>query len=378
MADEEHLAVLKRGVKAWNVWRMQHAQAIPGLRGPDVNTGHLRIVDLCGADLRGADLVEVNLRGTKLVGADLRGVDLRGANLREADLRKAKLSGANLRWATFMEANLSEADLSSADLFRANLLEANLVRARLIHSNLAWVDLSNANLSGANLVSSRVSHCTFANTDLSTIEGLEEVEHRGPSTLGIDTIYLSKGKISEVFLRGAGVPEEFITYMKSLVANPIEFYSCFISYSTKDQEFAERLYADLQNKNVRCWFAPHDVQGGKKLNEQIDEAIRVHEKVLLILSPASMHSEWVKTEIAKTRKRELREKKQVLFPLRLVSFEAIRDWECFDADAGKDSAREIREYFIPDFSNWKNHDEYQKAFGRLMKDLKAGEKGTEW
>ncbi len=53
------------------------------------------------------------------------------------------------------------------------------------------------------------------------------------------------------------------------------------------------------------------------------------------------------------------------------AFQAIRDWECFDSDAGKDSAREIREYFIPDFSNWKNHDSYQKAFERLLKDLRA-------
>ena len=37
-----------------------------------------------------------------------------------------------------------------------------------------------------------------------------------------------------------------------------------------------------------------------------------------------------------------------------------------------DSAREIREYFIPDFSNWKDHDSYQTAFQRLVKDLKAG------
>ena len=45
-------------------------------------------------------------------------------------------------------------------------------------------------------------------------------------------------------------------------------------------------------------------------------------------------------------------------PIRLVDFEKLRDWENFDADTGKDSAREIREYFIPDFSNWKNHDSY--------------------
>ncbi len=185
------------------------------------------------------------------------------------------------------------------------------------------------------------------------------------------TIYKSKGKIPEVFLRGAGVPDNFIAYVRSLVDNPIQFYSCFISYSTKDQEFAERIHADLQSRGVRCWFAPEDVKGGKKLHEQIDEAIRLHERLLLILSENSMNSEWVKTEIAKARKREVREGKRVLFPVRLVSFNQIRDWECFDGDTGKDSAREIREYFIPDFNSWKDHDAYKRAFDRLLRDLKA-------
>ena len=90
-----------------------------------------------------------------------------------------------------------------------------------------------------------------------------------------------------------------------------------------------------------------------------------------MLSLDSMSSEWVKREIAKARRREMHEKKQVLFSVRLVSFETIRDWECFDADTGKDSAREIREYFIPDFSDWKNPDSYDAAFGRLLQDLKA-------
>jgi len=114
------------------------------------------------------------------------------------------------------------------------------------------------------------------------------------------------------------------------------------------------------------------MQSGQKVYEQIDQAIRVHEKLLLILSSDSMNSEWVKTKIAKARKREVRENKQVLFPVRLVSFETIRDWECFDGDTGKDSAREIREFFIPDFSDWKDHGRYQEAFERLLQDLKAG------
>jgi hypothetical protein len=52
-------------------------------------------------------------------------------------------------------------------------------------------------------------------------------------------------------VRGAGAPEEFITRMKSLVPNPIEFYSCFISYSTKDKEFAKRLHGVLKNEEKR-------------------------------------------------------------------------------------------------------------------------------
>ena len=54
----------------------------------------------------------------------------------------------------------------------------------------------------------------------------------------------------------------------------------------------------------------------------------------------------------------------------------LRDWECFDGDTGKDSAREMREYFIPDFSNWKDHDSYQKGFDRLLKDLKSPDAGA--
>ncbi len=39
----------------------------------------------------------------------------------------------------------------------------------------------------------------------------------------------------------------------------------------------------------------------------------------------------------------------------------LREWECFDADTGKDSANEIRQYFIPDFGNWNEHDSYRVA-----------------
>jgi hypothetical protein len=177
------------------------------------------------------------------------------------------------------------------------------------------------------------------------------------------------------FLRGCGLPNTLIDYLPALIGTvPIQFDSCFISYSTHDQGFADKLYGDLQNNGVRCWFAPHDVKAGQKLHEQIDRAIRVYDKLLLILSPASMNSEWVATEISKARKREIRENRRMLFPIRLVDFTTLRNWELFDADTGKDSAREIREYFIPDFTQWKtDSDAYKMAFERLLKDLRSEE-----
>ena len=85
-----------------------------------------------------------------------------------------------------------------------------------------------------------------------------------------------------------------------------------------------------------------------------------------------MASDWVGTEIANAREREAQEEKQMLFPLTIAPFEKVKKWKLFDGDRGKDSARELREYFIPDFSNWKDHDSYQKAFAKLVADLKAG------
>jgi hypothetical protein len=155
-----------------------------------------------------------------------------------------------------------------------------------------------------------------------------------------------------------------------------QFYSCFISYSTADEEFAKQLYDDLQANGVPCWFAPHDIQGGKKLYEQIDQAIKGQERVLLILSQASMNSAWVKTEIAKARDREADEGRRVLFPVRIVPYEALRDWQLFDADRGTDSAKEIREYFIPDFSRWMDHKSYEEQFSRLLTALKADKRDS--
>jgi hypothetical protein len=342
MADPKLLELLKKGVPEWNRWRSNKS--------------------LAPLDLSKVDLREAYLSGAYLSQVNLGEADLSGANLSGAHLSRVYLSGADLG-----KTYLSGAFLGAADLSRANLRGANLRGADLSAANLQGADLTGANLGGAMLYKT-----VFGNTNLTNVKGLDTCYHSGPSILDYRTLEQS-GPLPLAFLRGCGLPDTLIAYLPSMLNQPIQFYSCFISYSTKDQEFADRLWSDLQSKGVRCWFAPHDMEAGKKLHEQIDQAIRVNERLLLLLSPASMSSEWVKTEIAKARKRELQEERRVLFPLRLVDFTVLRDWECFDADAGKDSAREIREYHVPDFSNWKDHDAYKKEFDKLLRDLKKKE-----
>jgi hypothetical protein len=194
-----------------------------------------------------------------------------------------------------------------------------------------------------------------------------------PSEISVSTLFRSRGKIPEAFLRGCGVPDPVIVNLPALIGamEPIQFSSCFISYSTKDEAFAQRLHARMVQEKLRVWYSPEDIRAGRKLPEPIDQALRVYDKLLLVLSPNSMNSEWVKTEIRKARKIEIKEGPRKLFPIRLVDFEVIRDWECFDADSGQDLGVEIRDYFIPDFTNWKDHDAFEASFARLLRDLKA-------
>src|SRR5262249_34255364 len=90
MANEAHVAILKKGVAAWNAWRDENTNIRPDLYRADLREASLISADLFGADLFGANLLKANLRGADLRAADL-GADLRGADLREASLISANL-----------------------------------------------------------------------------------------------------------------------------------------------------------------------------------------------------------------------------------------------------------------------------------------------
>lgn len=334
MPNEEHLNILTQGVVAWNEWRRQNPYIQPYLNDAD-----LRSADLRGASLRYVQLGRVNLQHANLSGADLIGALLNGADLTEADLSHADLKGAK-----FGSANLSNANLRSTDLL--------------------YSIFQNAVLNDADFTGSRWGGTIMSEIDLSRVRGLETVDHAYPSTLGIETIYKSQGHLPEVFLRGAGVPETFLSYMPTLTRaeQSIQFYSCFISYSTKDEDFARRLYADLQSVGIRCWFAPSDLKIGRRLTSSINEAIRVHDKLLLILSEHAIRSDWIGIEVRNALRKELEQQSPVLFPVRLddAVFRSREEW-----------AWELKDRYIADFRDWKEPAKYQRSITRLIMDLKA-------
>ncbi len=328
MANREHVKIIKQGPDQWNKWRRENPKQKPDLRR---------------ADLKGRNLYEANLGLTDLREADLSWADLTLANLYRANLREAGFIWANLSEANLSETNLQEVDLSWANLSGADLYKANLREALFLNTN-------------------------FSNIDLSQVKGLETCDHRGPSSVDHFTL-IESGKLPEVFLKGCGFPGQFIDYLPSLLwsLNPIDFYSCFISHSVKDEKFAKQLYSDLQAVGIRCWYAPEDLKTGQKIRKEIHEAIRIHDKLLLVLSKNSIDSDWVEEEVETALQQEASRKKNnqdglVLFPIRLD--ETVMDSQVHWAEL-------VRTRHIADFRKWKNQDSREEAFKRLLRDLKS-------
>ena len=342
MGGQRHLAILRRGVLAWNSWRARNPSVRPDFQG----------CDLRGFDLRGASLSEANLTWANLLRCDLRDADLRRASLTWANLLEAKLACAGLSRATLTSANLYETDLTGADLTFADLTFCNLTRTKL---------------AGARLHFAAFGRTTLGDLDLGLVEGLDQVRHAWSSSVGIDTIYRSGGKLSRDFLLAAGVPQNLIEQLPTLTpADPSRFYSCFISHSTKDRRFCDRLHGDLITNGIRTWYFPEHARWGQPVWREIDRSIKEHDKLVVVCSENSLTSRPVLREIERALHAEDREGRAVLFPIRIDDY-VLRGW---DHERRSDVICRV----VGDFRGWsRSAERYRGAFQKLLEGLEAHE-----
>jgi hypothetical protein len=264
-------------------------------------------------------------------------------------------------------ARSDEQSISSLLCVLATLFKADLSGTDLKRTNLKGVELFGANLQGAYIIEAdlngaMVRWSIFGGIDLSVVRGLDEVRYFGPSTIGIDTIFLSKGSIPEVFLQCAGVSDDLIDYMTSLVSKP--YYSCMVCYSDKDRDFNDRLYADLRTNGVRAWYFRKDAKWGETVWGEIDRSIKSHDKVMVICSENSLQSGPVLREIERALQREDQEGKNILFPIRIDDYIFDRWKHPRKAD--------VVSKVVGDFRGWEQDaDKYEAAFKKLLETLEA-------
>lgn len=380
MANLKQLDILKKGVDSWNLWRINNSHILPNLSEAGLHMAYLK-----EANLSMADLSEADLRMAELVEANLKEADLTWANLNEAVLKKANLSGAKIQKANLALANLEGADLSKAfltwsTLGRANLRSAQLVDSNLNAANLSGSDLAGANLKGASLFGTNLtranlegvdlSNCIiggtlFGNVDLSVVIGLETLIHLGPSPIGIDTIYKSHGKIPQAFLENAGVPRGLIDYIESEIDYSEKLFSCFISYTSKDEAFALKLFADLQAHGLRCWVLPELVRKKEMYYPLIDAALNLHDIEILVMSESFLESDLIENEIYTAFEKEEKTGKLVLLPI------ILDDSVKYSEKPWVAKVRRSRQVF--DFSLWQDKETYAEMLGSLVGELKFEE-----
>lgn len=322
MANPKHVAKLRKGAEAWNEWRKTTDEK-----------------------------------------PDLSHMELNGVSLDEYHLQSADFSHAQLHRVVFSRSTCADASFEGAWIIHSMFHHMNLYRATFELSRMGACYFVGCDLDETDFTDSHMVSCTFSGLSLRSAIGLTSIDSN-QNSIGIDTFFDSGG-LPESFLRSSGVPEEFIQYAASLVGKAIEYYSCFLSYSSKDDDFARRLYNDLQGKNVRTWFAPEDLKIGDRFRSRIDESIRLHDKLVLVLSANSVASDWVETEVESALEREQKEGKAVLFPI-AIDDEGFTSQQSWAADIR-------RRRHIGDFRKWKSHDHYTNAFDRLVRDLKKSQ-----
>lgn len=89
----------------------------------------------------------------------------------------------------------------------------------------------------------------------------------------------------------------------------------FISYSHADKTFVDKLAAHLVKHDAHVWVDTWELNVGDSILNRVQEAIQESSALLIVLSKASVASEWCKKELNAGLMRELDEKKVIVLPV---------------------------------------------------------------
>jgi len=71
----------------------------------------------------------------------------------------------------------------------------------------------------------------------------------------------------------------------------------FLSHSSQDDRFVSRLAEDLRRHGVPVWYSRTNIVGAQQWHDEIGAALARCDWFLLVLSPHSVESMWVKREL---------------------------------------------------------------------------------
>ncbi len=362
----EVIDLILAGREAWNAFRasLPHLQWyrgpcwLPGfvlrLDRADLRRRDLSGYDLTGCAFRHCHFGRVSFEYANLAGAGPHGTHENPTEFIGCNLRSNAFVGSKLDGCRFDRSDLSHAELNGVSLYRTNLSYAKLFKS------VISADFEDTILVGTDFSDTYLLGSGFINTDLGYVLNLTKARVFDHITLDHRTL-LKSGILPKSFYRSCGLPDLFVEYLSSLVADAMAIASCFISYSSKDEQFTTKLYADLQefesalllrSKRSKNWI--HNPRFG-------EQAVHMHDRLLIILSQNSISSAWVEHEVEAALERARTENRTVLFPIKVddAIMSTKKGW----------AGNLRRQRHIGDFREWKDRNKYYAAFQKLLSDL---------
>lgn len=89
----------------------------------------------------------------------------------------------------------------------------------------------------------------------------------------------------------------------------------FISYSSADKPFVDRLVDDLVKHRLGIWYDTWEIRVGDSLTQKIQEGIRESSFLAVVLTPNSVNSRWVQEELRAALAEEMRRGGKFVLPI---------------------------------------------------------------